>query len=147
MNYVIFEDQFTHLLSPFSDFHASFEIRCGQFENIDRIISILDPTDSITLIVRKELEEVISEKYNSLNVNPRNIMPGTWLNGATLWDENTLDKLLKEFQIKKELPIPKVFQPVRIALTGTSKSPSLGLTLSLFDKNEAIARIDRLISL
>ena len=63
------------------------------------------------------------------------------------WDENTLDKLLKEYQIKKELPIPKVFQPVRIALTGASKSPSLGLTLSLFDKNEAIARIDRLISL
>ena len=93
MNYIIFEDQVTHLLSPFSDFHASFEIRCGQFENIDRIISILDPTDSITLIVRKEIEEIISEKYNSLNVNPKNIMPGTWLNGATLWNENTLEKI------------------------------------------------------
>ena len=64
---------------------------------------------------------------------------------VTSWDEKSLDNLLKDFQIKKNLPVPKVFQPVRIALTGSIKSPSLGLTLSIFDKSEALERIERLI--
>ena len=63
------------------------------------------------------------------------------------WDENTLDILLKDFQTQKDLPVPMVFQPVRIALTGSIKSPSLGLTLSIFDKSEALERIERLISI
>ena len=62
------------------------------------------------------------------------------------WDENTLDALLKNFQTQKDIPVPKVFQPVRIALTGSIRSPSLGLTLSIFDKSEALERIERLIS-
>ena len=66
---------------------------------------------------------------------------------VTSWDEKSLDNLLKDFQIKKNLPVPKVFQPVRIALTGSIKSPSLGLTLSIFDKSEALERIERLISI
>ena len=63
------------------------------------------------------------------------------------WDENILDALLKDFQTQKGLPVPMVFQPVRIALTGSIKSPSLGLTLSIFDKSEALERIERLISI
>ena len=66
---------------------------------------------------------------------------------ASSWDENILDALLKDFQTQKGLPVPKVFQPVRIALTGSIKSPSLGLTLSIFDKSEALERIERLISI
>jgi len=42
--------------------------------------------------------------------------------------------------------VPKVNQPIRIALTGSTKSPSLGLTLSLYEKEDAIKRIDVLIS-
>ena len=40
-----------------------------------------------------------------------------------------------------------VNQPLRIAMTGSTNSPSLGLTLSLFHKDEAIKRIDKLIRL
>ena len=47
MNYILFEDHFTQFLKPFSDLHASFEVRCGQFTNIDRLISVLDPTTII----------------------------------------------------------------------------------------------------
>jgi len=31
-------------------------------------------------------------------------------------------------------------------LVGSTKSPGLGLTLSIFDKNQALERIDNLIS-
>ena len=62
------------------------------------------------------------------------------------WTEDYLDNALKSYQTEKNLPIPKVNQPIRIALTGSTKSPSLGLTLSIFGKELSIKRIDDLIT-
>lgn len=93
MNYIVFEDRFTPFLKPFTDLHASFEVRCGQYTNIERIINVLEPTDSIILIVREEIEELIAEKFENINVNPGKIEPGLWLNGSTIWDENLLKVL------------------------------------------------------
>ena len=61
------------------------------------------------------------------------------------WNENSIDKLLVTYREEKELSVPKVNQPLRIALTGSTQSPSLGMTLSLFEKEEAISRIEKLI--
>ena len=55
------------------------------------------------------------------------------------------DNVLKEYQLKNELSVPEVNQPIRIALTGSTKSPGLGLTLSIFTKNKAIERINKLL--
>ena len=68
------------------------------------------------------------------------------LNQAESWDVDTLDKVLGDYQRDNNCPVPKVNQPIRIALTGSTKSPSLGLTLSLYEKEDAIKRIDVLIS-
>ena len=62
------------------------------------------------------------------------------------WTEDNLDDALKSYQTEKNLPVPKVNQPIRIALTGSTKSPSLGLTLSIFGKGLSIKRIDDLIT-
>ena len=62
------------------------------------------------------------------------------------WDESSLDKILLEYREEKELSIPKVNQPIRIALTGSTNSPSLGITLYLFDKEKVIERLDALIA-
>ena len=62
------------------------------------------------------------------------------------WNEDSIDKLLVTYREEKELSVPKVNQPLRIALTGSTQSPSLGMTLSLFDKEEAISRIEKLIN-
>lgn len=61
------------------------------------------------------------------------------------WNENNIDTVLKTFQTNNDLPVPKVNQPIRIALTGSTKSPSLGLTLSIFGKDQSIIRIQNLI--
>lgn len=63
------------------------------------------------------------------------------------WDESSIDNLLMTYREEKDLSVPKVNQPLRIALTGSTNSPSLGMTLSLFKKEEAILRIEKLISL
>jgi len=62
------------------------------------------------------------------------------------WDESSLDNILLEYREEKELSIPKVNQPIRIALTGSTNSPSLGTTLYLFDKEKVIERLDALIA-
>ena len=62
------------------------------------------------------------------------------------WDESSLDNILLEYREEKELSIPKVNQPIRIALTGSINSPSLGTTLYLFDKEKVIERLDALIA-
>lgn len=90
MNYILFEDNFSPFLSPFTDMHATFEIRCGQFINLDRILTLLDPMDKITFIVRSDIEELIDEKFENICVNPDVIEAGIWLNGATIWDEKRL---------------------------------------------------------
>ena len=61
------------------------------------------------------------------------------------WSENNIDNALKNYQNENNCPVPKGNQPIRIALTGSTKSPSLGLTLAIFGKNEALKRIDNLI--
>ena len=61
------------------------------------------------------------------------------------WTEANLDELLLEYRNQKELSVPKVNQPIRIALTGSTNSPSLGMTMFLFKKDEVIKRIDDLI--
>jgi glutamyl-tRNA synthetase len=62
------------------------------------------------------------------------------------WSETEIDKTLKTFQESSALSTPKVNQPIRIALTGSTQSPSLGLTLSLFDQKTAVNRIIKLQS-
>ena len=63
------------------------------------------------------------------------------------WNETNIDSVLKTYQTEYNLSVPKVNQPIRIALTGSTKSPSLGLTLSIFGKEESIKRIQNLIDL
>ena len=62
-----------------------------------------------------------------------------------IWDEQSIDAVLKEYQLNNELSTPAVNQPIRIALTGSTKSPSLALTLFIFGKNTSLARIGKLI--
>ena len=62
------------------------------------------------------------------------------------WNEATIDAALKEYQSKNDLAVPAVNQPIRIALTGSTKSPSLGLTLTIFGKQTSLNRINALIN-
>jgi glutamyl-tRNA synthetase len=63
------------------------------------------------------------------------------LAGLETWDEPSIDSALADTQAALDLPTPKLNQPIRIAMTGSTQSPSLGLTLCLFGKEESNARI------
>ena len=61
------------------------------------------------------------------------------------WNETEFDMALINVRDYFNLPIPKVNQPMRIALVGSTISPSLGLTLELFGKEKSLERIKKAI--
>jgi len=97
MNYIIFEDINSNHLKPFSLNHASFEMRCGMYNNIERIFNILCPEDKLYVIVRDEIEDITRERFPRLVINPKIIPSGLMLNGATIWNQD----LINEIEIDK----------------------------------------------
>ena len=67
------------------------------------------------------------------------------LSNLSEWNETELDMALIKVRDYFNLPIPKVNQPMRIALVGSTISPSLGLTLELFGKERSLERIQKAI--
>ena len=144
-------DEFKQKLKPFL---KNLNIDIDDHLNVDKLIesmrtcentlsgisSALEPYyKDIKMYDEKAIEKFIKDK--SILVELRAL-----LNDIDNWNQETIENVLKDFQVKNELSVPAVNQPIRISLVGSTKSPGLGLTLSIFDKNQALKRIDNLIS-
>ncbi|MDP6152960.1 MAG: glutamate--tRNA ligase family protein [Phycisphaeraceae bacterium] len=58
------------------------------------------------------------------------------------WSSDTLEQTVKTFAESRELGLGKVAQPLRVALTGSAVSPSIGDTLSLVGRQRSMHRIE-----
>ena len=63
------------------------------------------------------------------------------------WTEYDLDEVLAKCQKELDLKTPQLNQPIRVALVGRTKSPSLGLTLSLIGKDLSLDRIKKALEM
>ena len=95
MNIIIFEDNNTKLLEPFSVNHSPLELRVGGLTNIERIENIFRESN-IILIVRDDLKDLIKERFNNYTVNPDEIPKGVCLNAAAIFEESNSNILNKE---------------------------------------------------
>ena len=144
-------DEFKKQLEPFLN---KLDININNHENIDLLMESMRTADNnysgianslipyyrdIDGYDEKAIKKFIKDK--SILSNIKDI-----LNGINDWNEISIDEALKEYQSKNDLSVPAVNQPIRIALTGSTKSPSLGLTLVIFGKNKSIERIDKLLN-
>ena len=144
-------DEFKKQLEPFLN---KLDININNHENIDLLMESMRTSDNnysgianslipyyrdIDGYDEKAIKKFIKDK--SILSNIKDI-----LNGINDWNEISIDEALKEYQSKNDLSVPAVNQPIRIALTGSTKSPSLGLTLVIFGKNKSIERIDKLLN-
>ena len=91
-----------------------------------------------------EYNEKAVEKFIGTSTEILSDLKGALVNLET-WTEANLDELLVKYRNQKDLSVPKINQPIRIALTGSTNSPALGMTMFLFKKDEVIKRIDNLI--
>lgn len=64
----------------------------------------------------------------------------------TSWDVETLNATIKETIKESGLKMPKLAQPLRIALTGSTSSPSIAETAFIVGQAESVARLQRLIA-
>ena len=109
MIYTIFENKPENLF-PLTINHAAFEVRWVAFSMLDRICNSINKNDSIILVVRDELKEIISERYSDFSVNPDNIPPSILLpahfstikNGLNNGKHLSNDMSLKDFNLFKD---------------------------------------------
>jgi len=141
-------DDFKNRLIPFL---SSVGIDLAQKQNSGEIIEAMRSSKPTLLGVAKDLIPYFSniDSYDEKAANK--FLSGSEsilefvqrkLNNLEVWNEESIDHALQEAQTSLSLPTPKLNQPIRIAMTGSTQSPSLGLTLSLFDVVEVNDRID-----
>ena len=90
----VFEDSNSFTLSPININHASFELRCGAFSNLDRIKQSISEDDSIQLIVRTEIIDLVRQRHPDLTVNPEEVSRGVWVNGRGVWTETNIKSIV-----------------------------------------------------
>lgn len=59
------------------------------------------------------------------------------------WTPEALERVLSDYCAAGDLPMGKVAQPIRVAVTGTTISPPIFETLMLLGRDKALGRIDR----
>lgn len=68
------------------------------------------------------------------------------LASAPAFTAATLEPLIQSYADSKQLPLGKVAQPLRVALSGTTVSPTLFAVLEFLGQSRTLARIDRCLS-
>ena len=141
-------DDFKERLTPFLN---SVEIDLTQKQNSNKIIEAMRSSKPTLLGVAKDLIPYFFQIDSYDDKAANKFLSGSEpvleyvqrkLNKLDAWNEESIDHALQEAQTALSLPTPKLNQPIRIAMTGSTQSPSLGLTLSLFDLVEVNNRID-----
>ena len=105
MKIYVFEDQQALNFAPISSTRAVFDIRIGSETFLDRICSLF-PNESISLIVRDELADLVSEVHENHEVNPEYYEDGLWISGSVIWSEKSIKSLFQEdtvFRSKNKL--------------------------------------------
>lgn len=92
MNLYVFEDQRFSDFFPISSTRAVFDIRFGQSTFLERIIKIF-PEHSVSLIVRDDFKELVSERHTNIAVNPDNIEEGLWISSSVIWTRESVELL------------------------------------------------------
>ena len=100
-------------------------------------IDLIPYFDDIKKYDQKSVEKFIAGSKNILEYVLRQLEP------LDQWTEQALDEVLAKCQKELDLKTPQLNQPIRVALVGSTKSPSLGLTLSLIGKELSLERIKK----
>jgi len=97
MNLVIFEDEFTDNLYPFSLIRPVFEMKCGMFTLKDRILNEFDKPDLI-LQMRNYLVSVVRDDYPGIKINNLSIDNNKndyiFINGALVFNSEYKNTIL-----------------------------------------------------
>ena len=142
-------EDFIIQLNPYLD---ELGIKMSNRQNAEVIIENLRTTASTLSEIAVDLipyfddiKEYDQKSVEKFIVGSKNILEYVLrqLEYLDQWTEQALDEVLAKCQKELDLKTPQLNQPIRVALVGSTKSPSLGLTLSLIGKEVSLARIKK----
>jgi len=90
MNIYIFEDQLSDNFLPIAYTRAVFELISGTRPILEKILSIINNKNRISLFIRPFLKDAIQKRYPSYPVNPSYIDDGLWINGRMIFTLNDI---------------------------------------------------------
>ncbi len=93
MNYVIFEDDGYKNLFPLSMLRPVFDIKSGVLTLKNRLLKLLPSKSALSMIVRKELKDIVSENNNN-SVNKFSDSDSYFFNGRVVFDKLLVKKTL-----------------------------------------------------
>jgi glutamyl-tRNA synthetase len=62
---------------------------------------------------------------------------------STEWSRAKINDTIKAILAEHKLKLPKIAMPLRVAITGTTHTPSIDATLELLGRDEVLARLDK----
>ena len=141
------KESFIKTITPFID---DLGIDYSQYNQIDDLIMAMRSVKPNLLLIAESLIPYLDtfKEYDEKGVNKFLIRSEETLNlvmealnSINNWNEAEIDEALSKIQANLGLTTPKMNQPIRIALTGSTQSPSLGLTIKLMGKDKSIQLI------
>ena len=94
----------------------------------------IDEIEYDEVAVKKHLRPVTFEPLTALHRR---------LTEVTSWDRDTLQTCLNDVSAEFDINMSKIAQPLRVAVTGGSMSPSIDMTLTLIGKMRVLSRLER----
>jgi glutamyl-tRNA synthetase len=113
----------------------------------ERAKTLVEMADNIAFFYRDVCE--YDEKAAKKNLNEKSLplleQMLQRLSGLDKWEEAALHDEIKDCAEANEMGMGKVAQPIRVAITGNTVSPSLGITLFLYGRERTLSAIEKAI--
>ena len=138
----------THIM-PFID---NLGIDYSQYQQLDELIEAMRSVKPNLKLIAQALIPYLDtfKEYDEKGVNKFLIgseetlkLVIESLKTINNWSEKEIDSMLVKIQEQLGLKTPQMNQPIRIALTGSTQSPSLGLTVKLMGREKSIELLNK----
>jgi len=143
---------FKKILIPFID---KLKFDYSQYDQLDELIEAMRSVKPNLSLIAEALKPYLDNfnNYDEKGVKKFLIGSEEVLNRVKMlieslnnWDEAEISKGLESIQAELDLSTPKMNQPVRIALTGSTQSPSLSLTIKLIGRSKSKKLLEKALS-
>jgi len=143
---------FKKTLIPFID---KLKFDYSQYDQMDELIEAMRSVKPNLSLIAEALKPYLDNfnNYDEKGVKKFLIGSEEVLNRVKMlieslnnWNEAEISKGLEAIQAELDLSTPKMNQPVRIALTGSTQSPSLSLTIKLIGRSKSIKLLDNALT-
>lgn len=114
--------------------------KANTFKEMATITEFLFISDDKITYDEKAIKKNIKDNSVSILKNLQIVM-----NNISEWSIDSIGSAINNYAKENKLKFPQVAQPLRIAATGSTQSPSIDQTLYLLGKENTVSRINKLI--